>query len=278
MKSAFLMALLAACHVEPRDLPEAEIALGWRLAPGMELRYRLETRHSIALESSVRDETWHFLVRDVDDQGVFTLEGRLEALEVAFQHGDQALGDELLQEALQSERERLRCKGASFTLSMDGRMDRLDAGSWADALPHRLLALKLPEQPLTLGESWTDAETARPYATLLPSDIAVRVTGTHRLEELTWRRHLWRRGSLFSAPSHLDAILRTEAMVLPEDARYPALDIRGDTSWNLDLGQMESRSVVVTERSGEGAGQTGTLALDLEWRPVPNPGRWNDPN
>ena len=67
----------AARNKGPRALPIAEpMVLGWRLVPGDQLVYD----HSVIWqanpkESSRRVERWTYLVRDVDPQGIATLEG-----------------------------------------------------------------------------------------------------------------------------------------------------------------------------------------------------------
>ncbi len=260
--------LLLACRLPPSSMPESEVVLGWRLAPGMEISYRLRSTHQVELDTVVREETWSYLVRRVDSQGTATLEGRLQELDAAILNAGTPLEASAMAAAIDAERQRLGPQPVTMTLSLDGRVDRLEARDWADALPHRLLALQLPVGPVRVGDRWTDAETARSYARLVPAAEEVRFTGTHRLEQLALNRHLGTSGNLLTAPRHLDAEISTEALVLPEDARFPAVELEGISQWNLDAGRLDERVLHIYERGGTRPEQAGRLELELAWFPT----------
>ena len=243
--------ILLGCHPRPRIPPATGTVLGWKLAPGMELLYRYRSEYRVGEDVVERSETWRYLVRQADDRGYYELEGRLEALQANILHAGQALNDGSLRAALERERERIGASPVHLALSMDGRLDRLDAGAWPDVLNHRLLALGLPHHAVLAGDRWSDPATARPFSELIPSGEHVQVLGIHELEDLRWigRREYGGGRSLIHHP-HLVAILTTTSAVLPEDARYPALEIAGHAYWDLESGQLERRVLQVQERAG----------------------------
>jgi hypothetical protein len=255
-----LWLLALACHTPPREVPIGEVSLGWRLAPGMELTYHLRTTHVVGSDTVLRDELWHYLVRRVDDRGTYSLEGRLEALDASIVSDGVPLDPAALAPAIDEELARL--EPISLSLSLDGRMDQLEAGSWSDALPHRLLALRLPSEPVQAGSRWNDAETARSFTSLIPAARDLDVAGTHRLEELRWHRGSRRP---WAARGELVAVVSTEAMVRPDDARFPTLDIQGSTSWDLEAGRLLQRSLFICERGGTDPDQSGSLQIEMEW-------------
>lgn len=258
-----LWLLLMACHLPPREVPVGEVVLGWRLAPGMELAYHLRSIHSVGADTVVREELWHYLVRRVDDQGTFTLEGHLESLDASIVTDGVGMEEQALVAALADERTRLETSPITLSLSLDGRIDHLETTGWGDALPHRLLALRLPGEPVQPGGRWNDTETARPFTRLIPSGFELDIAGTHRLEQLHWQRGS--RLGLQPARARLMAEIDTEAMVRPEDARIPTLDIHGSARWDLDAGHLASRSLFIGERGGIDPEQAGSLQLELEW-------------
>ncbi len=258
-----LWLLVLACHQPPLAVPSEQVVLGWRLAPGMELAYDLRTTHTVDRDTVVREEVWHYLVRRVDDQGVFTLEGHLEVLDADILRDGIPMDDAALSTVLDEERTRVQLHPIVLSLSIDGRMDRLEAGSWPDALPHRLLALRLPPEPVEPGSRWIDTETARCFTHVAPPSPELSIAGDQRLVSMGWQRmgrqHLIERGR------YLAAEIDTQAIVRPEDARFPALDIQGTAQWDLDAGRLASRSIHVSQRGGTEPEQSGSLQIELVW-------------
>lgn len=252
-----------ACHLPPRAVPQGEVVLGWRLAPGMELAYRMRSTHTLSRDSVVREEVWHYLVRTADAEGTFVLEGHLESLDAAWLRDDLPLEGVALESALEEERARLQERAITAVLSIDGRLDRLDTGEWSDAVSQRMLALRLPVEPVLPGTRWTETETARAFTRLVPTGQGVTLGGTERLERLRWER---RPARFLHAPStFLAAEIACEAMLRPDDARYPTVDIQGEALWDLEAGHLASRTLQITERGGTRPEQTGTLTLELSW-------------
>lgn len=258
-----LWLLALACHLPPRAVPEGQVVLGWRLAPGMELNYELRTTHTVQRDTVVRQEQWHYLVRSIDDQGVFTLEGQIASVEASILRDGVPLEDAALAAALVEEQARLELNPVVLRLSIDGRIDRLEAGAWSDALPHRMLALRLPPEPVEPGARWADTETAHSFALVAPPGLELSVAGEHRLETLAW--HRLGRQHLRDRMAYLAADIDTQAIVRPEDARVPAIDIEGRAEWNLDAGRLATRSLTITQRGGTAPEQAGTLQIELCW-------------
>jgi len=262
-----LWLLFVACHLPPRSVPEGQVVLGWRLAPGMELAYRLRTTHTLAHDSVVREEVWRYLVRTADTDGTFVLEGQLQSLDATWLRDDVPLEGVTLESALAEERARLQEHGITAVLSIDGRIDRLDTGEWSDAVSQRLLALRLPLEPVEPGARWNETDTARVFTRLVPTGQGVTLGGTERLERLRWERtpaHFPRRSTTFLA-----AEISCEGMLRPDDARYPTVDIQGEALWDLEAGHLAARTLHVAERGGTRPEQTGTLTLELEWVGLP---------
>jgi hypothetical protein len=257
--------LLTACHAPPQALPEGQIVIGWRLAPGMELTYRLRSTHTLARDTVVREEVWRYLVRSADADGTFLLEGHLGMLDATMLQDGQPRDDLSLDAVLAEERARLEQQSTSLLLSDDGRIDRLDADEWSDALVQRLLALRLPTEPIEPGSRWTETDTARAFARLAPPGLEVTFGGTQRFEGLQWEPR--DRPVLRAPATFLAARIVGEAMLRPADARYPAVDIQSTALWDLEAGRLASRSLQVIERGGTRPEQTGDLTIELERLP-----------
>jgi len=263
--SVLFLTLLSACHHVETPAPDQATTLGWRLAPGTSLSYRYLTLLNLDGDAVTRREEWRYLVRSADEKGSFAMEGHFVTLGASITHDEKSLGDAAIRTPLRTERERLGAETVRFTLSLDGRMDDVDAGTWSDAMVHRLLNLRLPVDPIRIGEQWPDPSVARPFSDPIPSTILVQVSGTQRLTSISSTHH--RAKSLFGpdSPPHIHAIIETSAAVLPEDARFPAMDIEGRTEWDLAAGVLEHRTLDVHQRGGDTTGESGNLHLE-GWR------------
>lgn len=219
--------------------------LGWRLVPGELLRFSLESGYAPADAELERVEHWEYLVRDVDDRGVASLEGRLSGMGLRVERPEAPLSDALLTEATELEKARAGARPIRLNIAMDGRLVSIDGPDWADALPHRLIALQLSDDPVLPGDRWPDPAVARPYADLVPVELEVRVEGYQAFE------------GLFSREGQAQALIRTEGAVEVEDG--PALRIAGESWWEPQSGRLRERTLVVTPDDG----QTPPLRLRL---------------
>ncbi len=257
---------LTACHHKSPGMPEAAITLGWRLAPGMEIRYDTHSVYSVGEDTIERQESWTYLVRAVDGRGNYALEAHITHLDASISHAGQRILESELKQAIAQERIRLDLSPVHLHLSMDGRMDSIEASRWSDTCPHRLLALLLPAHPILPGARWADPATARPLSHFTPSDVELKVSGTQQMKDLRWNRHRGKH-AISALPTHLDAEIHTSAVVLPDDARFPAIEIDGDTEWNLDKGLMDHRWISIRLRGGKGYEETGSLFMEMWRRP-----------
>lgn len=232
-------------------LPAATTVLGWRLVPGQQLRYRLTTAWEATDQQRTRVEEWTYEVSAVDGRGDATLEGRLTAFGVALDAQGAALQEDRYHRAREAERDRRSAEPVTLTLSMDGRLVELSAGAWSDALPHRLLGLRLPEEAVDPGDDWPDPTLARPFADLWPPSVDLEVDGRHGLEGLY---------RLDGAPM---AKVTSHGAAGPGDGDLPPISLGGESWWDLRQGRLHSRVLDVNWETTEAQGP-GDLRLSLE--------------
>lgn len=253
--------ILSACFPKPtlKAVELEGVFFGWRLAPGMELTYRLTSIHTLNDVKIKRIEVWSYLVRSSNIDG-FTLEAKPCSVDAIIQQKDQTLDQRHLRQAIQNEYLRLNSDHPDFTLSLNGNMDNPTFQTWSDSLPHRLLALTLPEKSIVPGDRWNDTSSARPYTQLIPSGVDIAVSGTNRLIALIDADH----EKFFKSRPHVDALIETDAIVNSHDARFPSLEIQSQVTWDLSIGMMEKRLLTVKERGGIATGEPGNFELSLE--------------
>ncbi len=232
-------------------LPAAESVLGWRLVPGQQLRYRLTTAWEAQDQVRTRVEEWQYEVTQVDGRGDAWLEGRLTAFGVALDALGGPVDEDRYLRARQAERDRRSAEPVSLVLSMDGRLVDLAAGPWSDALPHRLLGLRLPQQGVSPGDDWPDPTLARPFADLWPPSVDLEVDGHHALS------------GLFRVDGAPMAKVHSEGAAGPGAGDLPPIGLSGDSWWNLRLGRLHARDLAVDWETTETQGP-GQLLLSLE--------------
>jgi hypothetical protein len=253
-----LLALGMGCiHPAPPTLPidpNAPITLGWRLVPGVEIDVDVQTTHTVGDDRVWRQEGWRYLVRDMDDRGGLTLEGRLTQLSGTLSHDEKAISSDALHRALRTERERLGSPGIRLHIAMDGTVSDLDASAWDDALGHSLLSLALPSTPVRPGDSWEDLAPARVVSTLLPANVGVSYASRQHFKGLIHENGRWL------------AQIGYEGRVIPDDDKIPALVLWGTTYWDLSRGMLRRRELVLTQPNGRSNAQaeTGALTVQLE--------------
>lgn len=242
----------AARNKGPRSLPITEpMVLGWRLVPGDQLVYD----HSVIWqaspkESSRRVERWTYLVRDVDPQGIATLEGSLTAMGVEQILDGRITPEPLLTLALSEEKERLSQDSVQVLLAMDGRLVGVRGVSWSDSLSHRLLGLQLSGEGITEQSTWPDPVLARPYADLLPVSLDVEVSGSHRV------------AGLYDDQGELRLSLLSEGLVRSTNGG-PQVELEGQGWWDPQTGRLVSREL--TARVGNlSTTDPGSLTIELK--------------
>lgn len=256
--------VLLACRPLAPPIPDNPMVLGWRLAPGMELTYKLDTRQVTGQDEVRRSETWRYLVRSIDDSGVYLLEGRLVDLDASISHAGKEVDRSQIQGAVRSESRRLGDQPVTLSLSMDGRIDGVRVESWADSMPHRLLAMKLPEDAVKIGDRWSDPAASRPMGEIIPATERVDFNGTEQLESVRWAQDSSGALGLQTPSAWLEASIQTSAVVIPKNSDIPSIDIEGSATWNLDRGLLMRRHIKVQERGGALTGQAGSFEMSLE--------------
>lgn len=227
------------------------MVLGWRLVPGDQLVYD----HSVLWQSSPQESTrrverWTYLVRDVDDQGVATLEGSLNALGVEHIVQGQVTPEPMLALALAEEKERLSQDSVNIQLAMDGRLIGVTGVPWSDSLSHRLLGLQLSGEGITEQSTWPDPVLARPYADLLPMSLDVEVSGSHTV------------AGLYDDQGELRLSLVSEGLVRSTSGG-PQVELQGQSWWDPQTGRLVSRTL--TAQIGNlSTTDPGTLEIGLE--------------
>ena len=231
----------------PVALEPTPVLLGWRMVPGDAHRYALTTSWGAGREEVLRVEHWDYLVREVDEQGVATLEGGLVALGAEVLREGEAY-EQGLEAAREAEKERLET--VTLRIARDGRLVELEGLGWADALPHRLLALQLADQEVTAGDRWPDPVLARPYTELMPVELDVTVEGYETFE------------GLYQVDERVLAKLSTRGAVKPDQMGAPEIWLSGETWWDPVDGVIDSRSLAAS--LGNVRGEPGTLQLSVE--------------
>lgn len=235
---------LAGCL--PRAaLPPDGAVLGWRLVPGEELLYAATTSR----DGVERVEHWVYRVRDVEAPGTAVLEARLVGFGVPADDAnpEQAAARDLEEARLSATPVRLR-------LTSQGHLEQVEAGPWDTALVHRLLGLRLPSEPVTVGSAWSDEGLVKSLALAFPPEVQARLDGTTSLSG-------WDRGA------ELAARLSTEAQATALDAsgepdpEVGPIEVRGEATWEVRTGRLRARTVTVTWEGVEPL-ELGLVLLD----------------
>ncbi|MBN2798909.1 MAG: hypothetical protein JXX28_07145 [Deltaproteobacteria bacterium] len=214
----------AALHRPPVDLtaPEGPLVLGWRWVPGQQRYYGLTTERFARAGVSRRVERWRYLVQAVSGEGVATLAASLLEVDAG------RAGAPPPPEALVDLRRR-SAPEATLQLGMNGRLARLPTQELEASLPHRLLALRLPDHPVHLGASWPDLELGSLLASLLPQRLDPHTRSQVHLVQFD----LGERGAT--------AILRSEIAVSSDAGA--SLELSGESVWDANRGLLLRRTL-----------------------------------
>jgi len=196
--------------------------------PGTELVYRSVVRRSSDGRETLRAEEWSYLVRDLDIDGVATLEGRL----TGFGIGAEVDGEPILEEQPGGWREAEESRLATpvtLRLGMDGRLVACSAPTFSDALPHQMLGLRIPAARVLPHDEWPIPELAHPFAELLPPELELEVQCTARLVEIHHR------DAAIAAEIETTGALRARG--------GPAIHLSGMASWDAERGVLARREL-----------------------------------
>ncbi len=223
-------------------LPEGRITLGWRWLPGATWTYRFVTEREVGGSLTQRAEAWRYLVREVDGDGVATLEGRLV--------GFGGLGSEGGSGArLTRAEQRAIDRPIWLQIGMDGRTVGLEDVSFADALPHRLLGVGLPATPVDRSDTWPLPDLIRAFRVLVPLALEVETRSAARLLEV------YAEGARTVTEIETTATLRTRA--------GPGVHLSGTVAWDASRGGLLRRTLQArfTPATPDPAQNPGTLRV-----------------
>lgn len=205
------------------DLPADSIRLGWRWAPGLRRAWRTTLTHTQGDWTATTTEEWVYLATELSPGGVVQLTGELRGLGGGLRHPQEPT-DPALKDAV---RQPSSPGPVRVELRLNGRIERCSVSGFAAELPHRLLGLQLPTDPLPLGQVWNEHGLARAFALAIPPEIDVTSTSWARLADLS--------GSAQARLTH-QATLRTHRL-------GPGVEVQGETLWDLDQGSIERREL-----------------------------------
>jgi len=183
------------------------------------------TRHSGRVQQS-RAEEWTYLVRELDDDGIATLEGHLSGFGAGVEVDEQALPDGAMSHALEAEREALG--PVQIRLGMDGRLHGLSTQQLDRSLPHELLAMRVPATPIRPGELWPEMALVRAFSELVPIDLQIEVRGEAQVVGLSDR------GGVTTVEMSSQGSVRT--------TDGPSVSVRSTCRWDADRGLLVHRA------------------------------------
>lgn len=234
------------------SVPDGAVTLGWRWVPGERLVFRCVTRREAHGRVSSRAEEWAWLVRDVDRDGVATLEGRLGGFGGGVMVDGTPLPDDTLATAMAVERARAD-RVVTLRIGLEGRLVHIDAMPFADALAHRLLALRVPVVPVAPHDEWPLPGLLRPFRALLPADAEVSSHAVGRLVELS------------AVDTRVVATIETTGSL--RTTAGPAVHVTGTARWDAGRGGVLHREISArfTPSVPDPDANPGALSVTL-WR------------
>jgi len=244
--------LLGKRRRDAPTVPDGPITLGWRWVPGERLSVRSVTRRESAGRIASRAEEWSWLVREVDLDGVATLEGRLTGFGGGVSDDGVPRSDDELATALAVERARAD-RVVTLRMGLDGGLVHLDAMAFDEALPHRVFALRVPSVPVAPHDEWPLPGLMRPFQGLVPGDVDATTHGVGRLVELS------------AEDGRVVATIETTGST--RAAAGPAVHVSGTARWDTGRGGVLAREVVArfTPSAPDPHANPGTLSVTL-WR------------
>ncbi len=247
--------LIAACAWRGPPAPPtvSAMVLGWRLVPGQSLTYNYTTTYTTHDQETVRVEQWTYLVLSQEGDGVSRLEATLTGFGAGLEREGASVEEALIADARSQERARMASQTVQVELSMDGEIRSVDAKRWADRVPHQMLGLRLPADPVAPGEGWADPADARPWADPLPPEIELVIEHSHTFESLEIRD-----GRLMARLSTRGALRPAEP---PSDGSFTGIRLEGQTLWDVQAGRLTERTLEIRV-GGDFTGEPGALRIE----------------
>lgn len=215
----------------PTPEPVGRARLGWRWVPGTTMSWTTRVERRVGRVTSTRVTTWAYTALSLPPDGVVRLEGHLRAFGATVLVDGVPLPDDRVAPAADAVRRGAR-EHIRLALRLSGRLLDVPDDDLDELLPHRMLGLHLPTEPVDVGAAWSDPALVLPFAALLPATARVRATGTSRLTDLHSARSGW------------EAVLDQRGTVSVEGVG-PRLELAGRATWATDPGRLMTRDLEV---------------------------------
>ncbi|MCB9680177.1 MAG: hypothetical protein H6733_01795 [Alphaproteobacteria bacterium] len=231
--------------------PEQPLRLGWRWVAGARMTFRTVITRYVGSVGYTRAEDWTYVATDLDPSGVIHLEGKLVGLGTQVTADGHDVDARRL-DAARAVAARQTPEEVFLDLRLSGRIVACSLADFAQALPHRLMAVHFPAAGVRPGDTWPDPGLARAFAPVLPLDQDVRTSTQATLSDVA------------SADAGLRCTLAHTAQ-LQVGAIGPAIEVVATTTWDTDPGALTRRSVEARWRPDVGADgrAIGTLTAEL---------------
>lgn len=233
---------LAGCprrpgSTSPSEVP-ATLRLGWRWSPGLARAWRVTTVREAGAWTTSRTEAWRYLAVDVAPSGVVSLEATLLGVGGEARHGEEP--EPAVTRAVKAVDDPVPIV---LAMQVHGHLEACSAEGFAEGLPHRLLGLHLPAEPVPVGASWADPGLLRAFAEALPMDVPLRTEATTRLTDLVVADDT--SGDTMQVTLRHRATLRTPGL-------GPGIALSGTTQWDPSTGSVLRRELLARFVGTEG--------------------------
>ncbi len=234
---AGLAAAAAACQhpAALQSIPDAvidpagPIRLGWRWVPGVRMTFRTLIHRDVGPVTWTRAEDWQYTARTLDSSGIAALDGRLVGFGASVSADGHALEEDKLDHARDAAR-RATPDSVSVSIRLSGPIVSCSARGFGLSLPHRMLAIHFPAEPLRVGDAWDEDGLARAFAPILPLDVDVATLTSARLSGVEPSGDAWRATIDHHARLGIGEV-------------GPGVTVEGTTTWDTGLGAIRSRKL-----------------------------------
>jgi len=162
---------------------------------------------------------------------VALLEGRLSGFGAGAHVQERPVEKHKLASAIHGEKERM-LKQATIEITMNGRIIEPASTEFESGLPHRMLDLALPTDPVLPHTRWATDQVLLPFADLLPDGLRTTHAAASRIISL---RHVERM---------VTATIETSGAIHAENGET-FLGVHGLTIWNAEHGHLMERTLRV---------------------------------
>lgn len=208
-----------------------KVRLGWRWIPGTSFTYDSVVTRVVGEVSFARGESWTYTAQDLDASGVMSLRGDLVGFGATVTQNGEAISETRLRAAREAARDAATPQ-VDVRLRLNGRLVSCSLDDFDNGLPHRLLAMQLPTDPVVMGAAWDDPGLPLAFAQLLPVEMPVSVVSRTTFSRFTAVDRSWQ------------ARLEHKATVHTTDGG-PVLEITGYSLWDAEPGALASRRLEV---------------------------------